>query len=74
MAGTIAITAMIGPPVVAQNQMPTLIKQINNGNGLPENEAGSLLDELFYQRAVYAYLTMLPTLNVIAMSTGSEAA
>jgi len=51
-----------------------LIKQINNGNWLPQGEAEALRDELFYQRAVHAYMTMLPALNTIGMRDGSEAA
>jgi hypothetical protein len=51
-----------------------LIKQLNNGNWLPHQEAESLVDELFYQRAVHAYMAMLPALNVIGMRDGSEAA
>src|SRR5262245_61311028 len=74
VAGTIAIIGMIGSPVLAQEQAaPPLVKQINNGNWLPQNEAESLRDELFYQRAVQAYMTMLPALNVISMRDGSEA-
>ena len=51
-----------------------LIKQLNNGNWLPQTEAESLRDELYYQRAVQAYMTMLPALNVIGMRDGSEKA
>jgi hypothetical protein len=54
--------------------MSPLIAQLNNGNWLPQDEAEALRDELFYQRAVYAYMTMLPALNVIGMRNGSEAA
>jgi hypothetical protein len=53
--------------------VPPLVKQINNGNWLPQAEAESLRDELFYQRAVFAYMTMLPALNTIGMRDGSEA-
>jgi hypothetical protein len=49
------------------------VKQLNNGNWLPQKEAEALRDELFYQRAVHAYMTMLPALNVIGMRDGSEA-
>ena len=52
---------------------PPLVAQINNGNWLPQQEAESLRDELYYQRAVHAYMTMLPALNVIGMRDGSEA-
>jgi hypothetical protein len=59
VAGTIAIAGMIGSPVLAQDEAtPPLVKQINNGNWLPQNEAEQLRDELFYQRAVHAYMTM----------------
>ena len=53
---------------------PPLVTQLNNGNWLPHNEAEALCDELFYQRAVHAYMTMLPALNTIGMRDGSEAA
>ena len=52
---------------------PPLVKQLNNGNWLSEKEAEALRDELYYQRAVHAYMTMLPALNVIGMRDGSEA-
>ena len=42
--------------------------------GCRPREAESLRDELFYQRAIHAYMTMLPALNVIGMRDGSEAA
>jgi hypothetical protein len=57
-----------------QTPAPPLVSQLNNGNWLPRQEAEALRDELFYQRAVYAYMTMLPALNVIGMRDGSEAA
>jgi hypothetical protein len=58
----------------AQESAPetALMKQINNGNWLDPHEAESLADELYYQHAVYAYMTMLPALNVIGMRDGSE--
>lgn len=51
--------------------IPPLMAQINSGNWLPQDEAEQLRDELFYQRAVYAYMTMLPALNVIGIRDGS---
>ncbi len=53
---------------------PPLVKQINNGNWLADSEAKALVDELYYQRAIHAYITMLPALNIIGMRDGSEAA
>jgi len=71
-AATIAATTIPGH---AQNApVPPLVKQLNNGNWLPQDEAVSLRDELFYQRAIHAYMTMLPALNTIGMRDGSEAA
>jgi hypothetical protein len=55
-----------------QPAAPPLVKQINNGNWLDQKEAEALRDELFYQRAVHAYMTMLPALNTIGMREGSE--
>ncbi|MBO3274311.1 DUF1254 domain-containing protein [Pseudomonas schmalbachii] len=51
-----------------------LVKQINNGNWLDPKEAESLRDELYYQRAVFAYMTMLPALNTIGLRDGSAKA
>jgi hypothetical protein len=65
---------VIGANVRAQDApAPPLVKQINNGDWLPQYEAEALRDELFYQRAVLAYQTMLPALNTIGMRDGSEA-
>lgn len=50
---------------------PPLLQQINNGNWLDEAEAKALVDELYYQRAVHTYMTMLPALNTIGMDVGS---
>jgi hypothetical protein len=52
---------------------PPLVEQINGGNWLPQEEAQSLVDELYYQRAIHAYITMLPALNLIGMRDGAEA-
>jgi hypothetical protein len=72
-AGAIAIASMTVPPALAQDHaVPPLVKQINNGNWLPQSEAEALRDELFYQRAIFAYQTMLPALNTIGMRDGSE--
>ena len=60
---------------LADAQQPSaspLVRQLNNGNWLSQQEAESLRDELFYQRAVHAYMMMLPALNVIGMRDGSE--
>jgi hypothetical protein len=70
----ILTAALLASPVHAQDQAaPPLVEQINNGNWLPKAEAESLVDDLYYQQAVQAYITMLPALNVIGMRDGSEA-
>ena len=51
---------------------PPLIEQLNNGNWLAQEEAEALRDELFYQRAIHAYMLMQPALNTIGMRDGSE--
>jgi hypothetical protein len=70
----VALAALIvlAAPAIAQ-EAPPLVRQINNGNWLSRQEAESLRDELFYQRAVHTYMTMLPALNTIGMRDGSEA-
>jgi hypothetical protein len=75
----IAATTAIAPFIVvatarAQDAAaPPLVKQINNGNWLTQQEAESLRDEMFYQRAVFAYQMTLPALNIIGIRDGSEA-
>jgi hypothetical protein len=70
-----AIASAVIAPVSAQQPLTSpLVEQLNDGNWLPQKEAEALRDELFYQRAVHAYMTMLPALNAIGMRDGSEAA
>ena len=69
----LAVAAVHTTPAVAQQPAaPPLVQQLNNGNWLPQSEAEALRDELYYQRAVFAYMTMLPVLNTIGMRDGSE--
>jgi hypothetical protein len=51
-----------------------LMKQLYDGNFPGEEEAQQLRDELFYNHAIHAYLTMLPAVNSIGLRDGSEAA
>jgi len=75
-AGSVLAAVFCAVPVAHAQQPPAspLVQQINDGNWLDAQEAGSLRDELYYQRAVHAYMTMLPALNVIGMRDGSEKA
>jgi hypothetical protein len=67
------VAAAGGPSDAQQPPTPPLVAQLNNGNWLPQSEAEDLRDELYYQRAVHAYMTMLAALNTIGMRDGSEA-
>ena len=69
------LSALLGlMPLAQAQQAPAspLVQQLNNGNWLDPKEAESLRDELYYQRAIHAYMTMLPALNTIGMRDGSE--
>lgn len=72
-AFALAASAATPPALAQKTPAPPLVEQINNGNWLDQKEAEQLRDELFYQRAIHAYITMLPALNVIGMRDGSEA-
>ena len=57
----------------AEEKAPPLVRQLYNGNWPSQEEGQKLRDELFYQRAIHAYMMMLPALNTIGMRDGSEA-
>ena len=69
-----ALVMLAGAQAQAQETAPPLVRQIYDGNWPSAEEAQQLRDELFYQRAIHTYMTMLPALNVIGMRDGSEAA
>lgn len=64
----------IGATQAQAQKAPPLVEKLYNGNWPSDKEAQSLLDELYYQRAVHTYMTMIPALNVIGMRDGSEKA
>jgi len=66
--------ACVSPAQAAEAPASPLIKQLNNGNWLDPQEAESLRDELYYQRAIHSYITMLPALNTIGLRDGSQQA
>ncbi len=72
MIGCAALLGVGGKAAAEDAPASPLVEQLNDGNWLPQGEAEALRDELFYQRAVHAYMTMLPALNVIGMRDGSE--
>lgn len=74
LAFALLASALCPISVVAQQPAaPPLVEQLNKGNWLAQDEAEALRDELYYQRAIHTYMTMLPALNVIGMRDGSEA-
>lgn len=77
IASLIIACLFASSPVMAQDssapQSP-LIKQLNNGNWLPADEAQNLSNDLYYQDAIQAYIASLPLLNTIGLRDGSEAA
>ena len=64
---------LMGMSVQAQETTSPLVRQMYNGNWPSTEEAQELRDELYYQRAIHAYFTMQPAMNVIGMRDGSEA-
>lgn len=69
------LAALPAAPAFAQAQdAPPLVMQINNGKWLPQAEAEQLVDDLYVNQAIQAYILTLPALNVIGMKDGSEAA
>ena len=51
--------ALAQPTHAADAPLSPLMKQLNNGNWLAEQEAQSLSDELYYQDAIQAYIQTL---------------
>ena len=70
----VVATSVLTPLQAQEIVTSPLVKQINKGNWLTQKEAEALRDELFYQQAGQAYMTMLPALNIIGMRNGSEKA
>ena len=69
----IALILSLAPQLAsAGTKASPLVESLYDGNWPKDSEARKLLDELYYQRAIHAYMTMLPALNVIGMRDGSE--
>jgi len=58
--------------VQAQETKSPLVRQMYDGNWPSEQEGQQLRDELYYNQAIQAYMTMLPALNTIGLRDGSE--
>jgi len=71
----VCVAAVLGGiQAQAQETRSPLVRRMYNGNFPPAEEAQQLRDELFYNQAIWAYMTMLPALNTIGMRDGSEKA
>ncbi len=66
------VATLAGVQAQAQETASPLVRQIYDGNWPSAEEAQQLRDELYYQRAIHAYMTMLPALNVIGHCTGQK--
>jgi hypothetical protein len=67
------LLAGLAPPALAKD--PHASPGVNlhyNGNWPSDEEAQQLRDELFYNNAIQAYMTMLPALNTIGLRDGSQ--
>src|SRR5271157_4041357 len=65
--------AMIAPIAAQDSAESPLVKQMYDGQYPPKDDYAKFKDQLFYQRAVDAYMLTLPALNTIGMRDGSEA-
>jgi len=73
-ATILAVTSLHPIPAAAQDSTESpLVKQMYNGQYPPKEDYDKFKDQLFYQRAVDAYMLTLPALNTIGMRDGSEA-
>src|SRR5271165_7022356 len=76
VVGATILTVTALHPATASPQESTespLVSQMYNGQYPPKEDYEKFKDQLFYQRAVDAYMLTLPALNTIGMRDGSEA-
>jgi hypothetical protein len=70
---TVAITTFYPAPAAAQESSESpLVRQMYNGQWPAKEDYAKFKDQLYFQRAVDAYMLMLPALNAIGMRDGSE--
>ena len=63
----------LAPTTMAQGKSASPGVRLHyNGNWPSDKEAQELRDELYYNMAIQAYMTMLPALNTIGLRDGSE--
>jgi hypothetical protein len=67
-------TTALGARAFAQEQAASpLVEQTNKGNWLPQVEVERVVDDLYYNQAIQAYIALLPALNIVGIRDGSEA-
>jgi len=65
----------LAPPTMAQDETKSRAVRLHyDGNWPSDEEAQELRDELYYNMAIQAYMTMLPALNTIGLRDGAEKA
>ncbi len=65
----------LAPPTMAKDKYASPMVNLHyDGNWPSDKEAQELRDELYYNMAIQAYMTMLPALNTIGLRDGSKKA
>jgi hypothetical protein len=73
-ATILAVASLHPAPAAAQDSTESpLVKQMYNGQYPAKEDYARFKDQLFFQRAIDAYMLSLPALNTIGMRDGSEA-
>ena len=67
------IAFLTGPAIAQGSSQSPLVTQMYNGQWPAQEDYAKFNDQLFFQRAVDAYMLTLPALNTIGMRDGSEA-
>src|SRR5271157_6250170 len=73
MLGCAITLAMIVPIAARDSTESPLVRQMYNGQYPPREDYAKFKAQLFYQRAVDAYMLTLPALNTIGMRDGPQA-
>ena len=73
MIAILCVTTVLGGnQAQAQETESPAVRLHYNGNWPSDKEAQELRDELYYNMAIQAYMTMLPALNTIGMRDGAQ--
>ena len=73
MLAIVCVAAVLGGiQAQAQETRSPGVRLHYNGNWPSDEEAQQLRDDLYYNMAIQAYMTMLPALNTIGLRDGAE--